>query len=68
MSQTYLVDGMTCGGCARSVAGAITRAAPDAKVEVDQPTGRVTVSGAIAEETVQKAVEGAGFDYRGKAA
>jgi len=64
MSETYKVDGMTCGGCVRSVTNAITRVAPDAKVEVDLPTGRVTVDGADA-DAVKKAVEGAGFDFGG---
>lgn len=65
MSGTYKVDGMTCGGCARSVTNAIGKLAPDAKVAVDLPAGVVTVDGADA-ETVKTAVEGAGFDFGGE--
>lgn len=68
MTTTYRVDGMSCGGCARSVAGAISKAAPTAKVDVDLDGGRVTVAGEIEEAVVRKAVEGAGFDFLGKAA
>ncbi|WP_431858786.1 heavy-metal-associated domain-containing protein [Azospirillum sp.] len=67
MSETYKVDGMTCGGCVRSVTNAITKLAPNATVAVDLPTGIVTVDGADA-DTVKNAVEGAGFDFGGKAA
>lgn len=67
MSETYKVDGMTCGGCARSVTNAITKLSPNAKVEVDLPTGTITVDGADA-DAVKNAVEGAGFDFGGKAA
>lgn len=67
MSEKYKVDGMTCGGCVRSVTNAITKLAPDATVAVDLPTGIVTVDGADA-EAVKTAVEGAGFDFGGQAA
>lgn len=67
MSEKYKVDGMTCGGCVRSVTNAITRLAPAATVEVDLSAGIVTVDGADA-EAVKSAVEDAGFDFGGKAA
>ncbi len=66
MADTYKVGGMTCGGCARSVTNAIGKLAPDAAVTVDLAAGTVAVEGA-AEETVRKAVEGAGFDFGGQA-
>ena len=66
MSEKYKVEGMTCGGCARSVTNAITKLAPGATVAVDLPTGTVTVEGADADQ-VRTAVEGAGFDFGGTA-
>ncbi|HEY0838094.1 MAG TPA: heavy-metal-associated domain-containing protein [Azospirillum sp.] len=66
MAETYKVDGMTCGGCVRSVTNAITKAAPGAMVTVDLPTGTVSVDGAPA-DTVKAAVEGAGFEFKGAA-
>ncbi|WP_448202904.1 heavy-metal-associated domain-containing protein [Azospirillum sp. sgz302134] len=68
MADTYKVDGMTCGGCARSVTNAITKVAPDAKVAVDLTAGTVSVDGGVPADTVKKAVEGAGFDFGGQAA
>lgn len=65
MSDTYSVIGMTCGGCATSVTNAILDAAPGANVDVDLDAKAVTVNGAD-ERTVQKAVEGAGFEYAGR--
>lgn len=67
MADTYTVDGMTCGGCARSVTNAITKLAPDARVSVDLPARAVTVDGAT-ESTVRQAVEAAGFEFLGRAA
>ena len=67
MAEKYKVDGMTCGGCARSVSNAITKLAPQARVEVDLPTGTVAVDGA-SDDAVKKAVESAGFEFQGKAA
>lgn len=67
MADAYKVDGMTCGGCARSVSNAIVKAAPNAAVTVDLASGRVMVDGGIAEEVVRQAVEEAGFDFVGTA-
>lgn len=67
MSDAYIVDGMTCGGCARSVTTAITRVASGVKVAVDLDARTVTVEGAIAEDAVRQAVEAAGFDFGGRA-
>jgi copper chaperone len=67
MSAKYKVSGMTCGGCVRSVTNAITARNSAAKVEVDLPTGIVSVEGDLSEDIVKDAVEGAGFDFEGRA-
>jgi copper chaperone len=64
MATTYHVTGMTCGGCARSVEGAIKKVAADAKVEIDLAKAAVTVDGAT-EAQVRQAVDGAGFSFEG---
>lgn len=64
MSKTYRVTGMTCGGCARSVEAAIKAEAPQATVSIDLGTATITVDGAD-DGQVQKAVDGAGFDFQG---
>ncbi len=66
MTDTYIVGGMTCEGCSRSVAKAIEAAIPGASVEVDLASGRITVTGGDA-SLVAQAVEDAGFDYGGPA-
>ena len=65
MSETYTVNGMTCGGCAKSVSNAIADAVPGAHVEVDLDAKAVTVDG-VDEGTVKQAVEDAGFEYAGR--
>ncbi len=67
-SMIYRVGGMTCGGCAAAVTRAITRADPAAKVTVDLPGGKVTVSGGASEAAIAAAIAAAGFTYEGVAA
>ena len=64
MSDTYKVIGMTCGGCAKSVANAIVDAAPGAEVAVNLDEKTVSVNGA-GEAAVKRAVEDAGFEFSG---
>lgn len=64
MSRTYDVDGMTCGGCANTLRNALTKEIPSATVVVDLDSARVTVDPAD-DEAVQRAVDAAGFTYRG---
>ena len=67
MSDTYSVNGMSCGGCANSVTNAIQAAAPGAEVSIDLDAKTVSVEGA-SEEAVKQAVTDAGFEFAGKAA
>ena len=62
---TYKVEGMTCGGCVRSVTHALERALPGAKIEVTLEGGQVVVDGAHEAAQVKEAVEDAGFDFVG---
>ncbi len=66
MTDTYIVSGMTCEGCSRSVTKAIETAIPGAFVEVDLAAGRVAVTGGEASQ-VARAVNDAGFEYGGPA-
>ena len=65
-SATYKVNGMTCGGCAKSVSFAIESAAPGATVNVDLGAKTVLVKGADM-AAVKQAVEDAGFEFVGQA-
>ncbi len=66
MSDTYVVNGMTCEGCSRSVTQAIESAIPGARVEVDLAAGRIAVTGGEAAQVAQ-AVDDAGFEFGGPA-
>ena len=64
--RVYRVAGMSCEGCVRSLTGAIRRSKPEAFVQVDLPSGTVTVAGVDDDdEVIRRAVEQAGFDYGG---
>ncbi|MCW8943244.1 MAG: heavy-metal-associated domain-containing protein [Sedimenticola sp.] len=65
MSKTYIVEGMSCGGCASSVEQAIKAVAQQASVEVKLEGGLVTVTGIDDDTVVKQAVEDAGFTYAG---
>jgi copper chaperone CopZ len=61
---TYTVTGMTCGHCADAVAGEITTIAGVRTVDVDVPSGQVTVTSEIplAIQDVRAAVTEAGYE------
>jgi copper chaperone CopZ len=63
----YTVTGMTCGHCAASVTEELQELVEVESVEVDVPTGRVTVtsSAAVPPERVAAAVTEAGFGLVG---
>lgn len=68
MSKQYKVAGMTCGGCAKSLGAALSKAAPAAEFAVDHVAGLVSVKGDVPADTVKQVVEAGGFDYLGEAA
>lgn len=55
------VQGMTCGGCAKKVEKALLGVDGVDSVQVDQPAGRVLLTGRVAPEAVIQVVEEAGF-------
>ena len=67
MAQTYLVGGMTCGGCVKSVTNAITAHYPSVGVEVELDRGKVQVYGDVEDIKIATLVEDAGFSYEGVA-
>jgi len=66
--QIYVVKGMSCDGCVRSVTNAIQHADGAASVAVDLESGHVTLQSGLSDEAVRTAVEDAGFDFGGRAA
>ncbi|TYK50499.1 heavy-metal-associated domain-containing protein [Actinomadura decatromicini] len=62
-TATYTVTGMTCGHCVSSVTEEVEQIAGVTGVDVDLPTGRVTVTSdaPIADGLIKDAVEEAGY-------
>lgn len=67
MEKTYLVAGMTCSGCAKSVTNAIKATYPSADVQVRLEDGKVRVAGDTDDQQIATVVEDAGFSYGGLA-
>ncbi|MFI7438875.1 heavy-metal-associated domain-containing protein [Nonomuraea indica] len=63
-TATYTVKGMTCGHCVSSVKEEVSEVAGVTSVEVDLPTGLLTVEsdGPVQEADVVAAVEEAGYE------
>ena len=65
MAKTYVVEGMSCNGCASAVENSIKEVFPAADVQIDLQGKRVTINGINDDDMVQKAVEKAGYTYTG---
>lgn len=65
-SATYTVTGMTCGHCVASVQEEIGELAGVSNVDVDLPTGSVTVSSdaPVPVESIRDAVAEAGYQLQ----
>ena len=60
-TQTYRVNGMTCGGCVRHVEKAIRATPGVTEVVVDLAAGTATVTGSAAAQTLVAKVAEAGY-------
>ncbi|MHA6805704.1 heavy-metal-associated domain-containing protein [Salinifilum ghardaiensis] len=65
MSTTYVVEGMSCDHCVQAVRSELGELSAVSDVDVDLSTGRVTVTGDAAEDTVREAIAEAGYDVVG---
>ncbi|TDC70169.1 copper chaperone [Actinomadura sp. GC306] len=65
-TATYTVTGMTCGHCVSSVTEEVEQIAGVTGVEVDLPSGRVTVTSdaPLDDAQVKDAVEEAGYQLK----
>jgi copper chaperone len=62
-ARTYTISGMTCEHCVLSVREEVCELAGVRDVDVDLPSGRITVSGeGISDEAVRAAVGDAGYE------
>jgi len=67
MEATYVVKGMSCGGCAKSIERALSAALPAVRIDVSVDDDQVHVDGEHDASTVERAVENAGFEFAGEA-
>ena len=67
MTSTYTVKGMTCEHCVKSVTEEVSEIPGVTGVEVDLPTGRVTVASdrLVDDAAIRAAVTEAGYEVVG---
>ncbi|UEM21371.1 heavy-metal-associated domain-containing protein [Skermanella mucosa] len=58
------VDGMACGGCAKSVTRAVEAIPSVERALVDLKAGEIIVEGNPDEQAVRQAIENAGFSVK----
>lgn len=61
MTAIFQVQDVHCASCAKRITTAIQAVQPDADVQVEVATGRVTVQPAGDAGAIIKAIEGAGY-------
>lgn len=63
-TNTYTVTGMTCGHCVGSVRSEVSQIPGVTEVQVDLPSGQVTVTSEapIAIETLRASIDEAGYE------
>jgi copper chaperone len=62
------VEGMSCGGCVRSVTKSVQSVDSNARIDVDLPTKKVRVDTQASLEAVKTAISEAGYDVTAGAA
>lgn len=61
MEHHFQVQGMTCGHCERAVTQAVKALDPQAQVQIDRPSGQVTVQSPLAREPLAAAIAEEGY-------
>ena len=61
MSQTFTVQGMTCGHCEKAVTSAIRTLDPQAQVRIERSQNRVEVDTTQARDAVGQAIREEGY-------
>jgi copper chaperone len=60
-TQTFTVQGMTCGHCERAVTQAVKGVDPQAQVTIDRASGRVDVQSTGARDAIAQAIQDEGY-------
>lgn len=58
----FLVSGMTCGSCVKSISNAVKSLDAEAEVNVDLKTQKVKVSSGKEQLEIQSSIEEAGYE------
>lgn len=58
----FLVSGMTCGSCVKSISNAVKSLDAEAEVNVDLKTQKVKVSSGKKQSEIQSLIEEAGYE------
>ncbi|MFQ6571885.1 heavy-metal-associated domain-containing protein [Pseudomonas sp. UM16] len=61
---TFNIPNMTCGGCAKSVTNALRSVDPDARIETDPATRKVSVNSTTDERDFLAVLEEAGYPHQ----
>lgn len=61
MNQTFKVSGMTCGHCVNAVQTAILKTDNTATIQVDLPSGLVSINSKMPRSTIVTVIEEAGY-------
>jgi copper chaperone len=62
---TLTVKGMSCGHCVRAITEVIRQRDPQAQVQVDLPSGKVSVVSLLARVDVTAAIQDEGYEVVG---
>lgn len=65
---TFDVKGMTCGHCVKAVTNAVHEVDAQARVDVDLSSGTVRIESKQPQDSLQRAIENAGYEARARAA
>lgn len=61
MTETFTVQGMTCGHCEQTITDALRRLDPQARITVDRAAGRVTIDSTLPREALARAIADEGY-------
>jgi copper chaperone len=61
MTQSFNVQGMTCGHCEKAVTQAVKSVDPQAEVKIDRASGKVEVASAQPREAIAAAIAEEGY-------
>ena len=64
MTETFTVQGMTCGHCERAVTNAVQALDAQAKVQIDRAQGKVVVESSQPAEKIAAAIAAEGYQVQ----